>query len=77
MQEFRVSEGGCVVRLEQKIVVLVTDVVRNYTSPAQIVFDPCAGLVSNVKRNMVISTHSRFVVCELDTQCFKYAALSL
>lgn len=64
-------------RPEQKPVDLMRAILRKFTKPGSLVFDPCAGTGATAKACLLESKHRKFVGCEADRRCFELMRPSL
>lgn len=71
---FSASFSKLLIRLEQKNMLWMMDIISKFAAPSGLVVDSCAGTFSVAKASMFLAQHRRFVGCDSDSKCI---ALSL
>lgn len=64
-------------RLEQKFIELIMDLVFKFCSAGELVHVTCAGLLVNAKACLQLAEHQQFVECEKDSASFREVLPSL
>lgn len=69
VSEREVLDRNRVRRLENKSIAVMKDMVSNFSKPRHVIADLCAGTLATAKDCMMLSQHSRFIECEVNTDC--------